>query len=124
MSGPSALLLELVESTVKAVCEMRGEADELSLELREQLSTTKQAFHFAGNLPAFKAAESAAIRDAAHTVSGMSCSPFAALIDNNIQQLAEEYPDLIGDDLESVALIRSAIERGIKIANTRLGDLT
>jgi hypothetical protein len=67
--------------------------------------------------------ERAAIREAAHTVPGLSGSPFDAIIDNSIQQLAEEYPDLIGDDLESVALIRSAIEHGIEIANTRLGDL-
>ncbi len=122
MSGPNALLLELVESTVKTVCEMRGEADDLSLDLRDKLSATKLAFRSAAT-PASEAGGSAVVRDAAHTVPGLSSSPFAALIDNSIEQLAEEYPDLIGDDLESVALIRSAIERGIEIANTRLGDL-
>lgn len=123
MSGPNALLLELVEATAEAVIELRGESDERSLKLRQTLSSLRlvNTYTSVGSSP--KPDELAVIRDAAHTVNGLDYGPFNAIIANSIEQIVEDYSDLVGDDLEGVALIRSAIERGIEIANTRLGDL-
>ena len=111
MSGLPDAYQELIALTARAVCNLEGVSPELKDELEHRLESTRFS------------ARPGAVRDAAHTAPGRSVDPFTGMIDNSIEQIIEEHADLVGDDLEAVALIRAAIERGIEIANTRLGDL-
>lgn len=123
MNAPADPYRELVVLTARAVCQLDGVDNDLKRQLGSELAAVQIIDRYTADVTAPMPTAKMAIREAAHTSPGMNHSPFDAIISNSIEQLAQEYPDLLGDDLESVALIRSAIERGIEIANTRLGDL-
>lgn len=124
MSAPTDLYDGLAALAAQAVCKLEGVDDKLKDELSSELESVKLVARFPSQPRVLSPVERvAAIREAAHSAPGFSYGPFDAIIANSIEQIVEDYPDLVGDDLEAVALIRSAIERGIEIANTRLGDL-
>lgn len=115
---------DLVVLAARAVCRLDGVDDRLKDELSSELESVKLVARFPSQPRVLSPVErAAAIREAAHSAPGLNYGPFDAIIANSIEQIVEEHSDLVGGDLEAVALIRSAIERGIEIANTRLGDL-
>jgi hypothetical protein len=61
------------------------------------------------------------LRQAANSISGLELDPMNGLIDNLTNLLLKEYPHV--DDLEVVALVRHAINAGIDLANSRVGEL-
>lgn len=67
--------------------------------------------------------ERAAVREAAHTLAQSHASPVDALIDNCVEQLAQEYTGLVGGNLENVELIKAGVRRGLELGSTRVGDL-
>ena len=67
--------------------------------------------------------ERAAVREAAHTLPGCESTPLEALIDNCVEQLAQEYIGLVGEDLQGIELIRASVRRGMALGSTRIGDL-
>lgn len=66
---------------------------------------------------------SSPIKQAANTPPGCHGSPLEALLENCTEQLVQEYKFLSDNDLRIVELVRDALQRGVELANSRVGDL-
>jgi hypothetical protein len=56
-------------------------------------------------------------------VQGLDGHPLLEIVDGITDDLLQQYKGICDKDLEIVALVRDAINAGIKLAKTEVGDL-